>query len=164
MEKLRACFFTGHRRLPESRLDEIKELIWDKAEKLIIDYDVRYFISGGALGFDTIAAETIAELRELYPHIRLLMYLPCYNQSKIWTAQNQKRYEEMLDAADEILYVTKSDYVDGCMQKRNMRMIKDAFFCIAFCTQSRSGTGATLRFAKESGDKVINVADILYED
>ena len=161
MEKLRSCFFTGHRRLPAARIDDIKDLIWDEAERLIIDYDVRYFISGGAIGFDTIAAETIADLRELYPHIRLLMYLPCYDQSKRWDMKSQRRYDDMLKKADEILYVTESDYVDGCIQKRNMRMIKDAFFCIAFCTQSRSGSGATIRHAEGVGDRVINVADLL---
>ena len=164
MDKLRTCFFTGHRRLATTRVDEIKDIVWDEAERLIIDYDVRYFISGGAIGFDTIAAETIAELRELYPHIRLVMYLPCYDQSKRWDAKSQRRYENMLKSADDILYVTESEYKDGCMQKRNMRMIKDSFFCIAFCMVSGSGTGATMRYAQTAGDRVINVADILYKD
>ena len=164
MEKIRACFFTGHRRLPAARVDEIKNLIWDEAERLINDYDVRYFISGGALGFDTIAAETVAELRELYPHIRLVLYLPCYDQSKRWDKKSRMRYDDMLDAADDILYVTESGYVDGCMQKRNMRMIEDAFFCIAFCILNSSGTGATIRTAADFGDKVINVADRMYEE
>ena len=71
MEKLRTCFFTGHRKIADSILDEIKIKLTENIEKLIIDYDVNNFISGGALGFDTISAEIVCEMKKKYPHIKL---------------------------------------------------------------------------------------------
>lgn len=163
MDKIRNCFFTGHRRLPTKKIQEIKSVIAENIELLITQYDVRDFISGGALGFDMIAAETVIEMKKLYPHIRLLMYLPCYGQSSKWDDGSKYRYRMILSNADEIMYVTESEYKEGCMDIRNMRMVKDAFFCIAFCLMWRSGTGLTLRHAENSDAKIINIADKIYE-
>lgn len=162
MDKLRTCFFTGHRRLPAAKIDEIKEKLSGNIEKLIIEYDVRDFISGGALGFDTVAAKAVLELKEKYPHIRLLMYLPCYGQSKKWGYRQRFQYQLLKSHADEILYVTEKEYTPDCMQLRNMRMIKDAFFCISFCIMNNTGTGLTLKNAEEVGTRIINIADEMY--
>ena len=162
MNKLRTCFFTGHRRLKSERLDEIKELLAVNIEKLIIEYDVRDFISGGALGFDTVAAEAVIKMKEKYPHIRLLLYLPCYGQSKKWGYKQKYRYNMLKANADEILYVTEKEYTDDCMLKRNLKMIKDSVFCITFCIMSNTGTGLTLRNAEEVGTRIINIADEIY--
>lgn len=162
MDKLRTCFFTGHRRLPDGRKEDIKTCVAENIERLITEYNVRDFISGGALGFDTIAAEIVVEMKKKYPHIRLLMYLPCYGQSNKWDKNSKYRYRMILSHADEVIYVTQSEYSDGCMQLRNMRMVKDAFFCIAFCLVKSSGTGATLRHAGSVSAHIINIADEIY--
>lgn len=162
MDKIRSCFFTGHRKLPAKKIQEIKSSIAENIETLITQYDVRDFISGGAQGFDMIAAETVIEMKKSYPHIRLLMYLPCYGQSSKWDDAQKYRYRIVLSHADEIIYVTESEYKEGCMNVRNMRMVKDAFFCIAFCLMRRSGTGLTLRHAENSDTKIINIADNIY--
>lgn len=162
MDKLRTCFFTGHRRLPAAKIDEIKEKLSENIEKLIIEYDVRDFISGGALGFDTVAAEAALEMKKRYPHIRLLLYLPCYGQSKKWGYRQRFQYQLLKARADEVLYVTEKEYTADCMQLRNMRMIKDAFFCISFCIINNTGTGLTLKNAEEVGTRIINIADEMY--
>lgn len=164
MNKLRACFFTGHRRLPAARTDEIKSSLSENIERLIIEYDVRDFISGGALGFDTLAAEAVIEMKKKYPHIRLLLYLPCYGQSKKWGYKDKFAYQLLKSRADEILYVTEKEYTEDCMLLRNLRMIKDAFFCITFCIMQGTGTGLTLKNAEEVGAHIINIADEIYED
>ena len=163
MDKIRSCFFTGHRRLSAKKLQDIKTSVAENIEKLITEYDVRDFISGGAMGFDMLAAETVIEMKKLYPHIRLLMYLPCYGQSSKWDDGKKYRYRMILSQADEIVYVTESEYTEGCMNIRNMRMVKDAFFCIAFCIMQRSGTGLTLRHAESADARIINIADEIYD-
>lgn len=162
MDKIRTCFFTGHRRLSAERREEIKSSLLNNIEKLIVEHDVKNFISGGALGFDTLAAEAVREIRYKYPHIRLLLYLPCYGQEKKWSAKQQYRYNLMKAGADEILYVTEGEYTDKCMLLRNLRMIRDSHYCIAFCVMERSGTGLTIKNATEVGVKVINIADEIY--
>lgn len=164
MEKLRTCFFTGHRKLANSKLDIIKEKLAENIENLIVQYDVKNFIAGGALGFDTVAAEAVIEMRKKYPHIKLYMYLPCYGQSRNWTDNQKYRYRLILSRADEILYVTEQEYTENCMQLRNMKMIRDSFFCITFCILSNSGTGLTLRNAEAVGTDIINIADEIYEN
>lgn len=162
MEKLRTCFFTGHRRLANDKIDIIKKKIAENIENLIVKYDVKNFIAGGALGFDTVAAETVIEVRKKYPHIKLFLYLPCYGQSRKWTDEQKYRYRIVLAHADEILYITKKEYTEDCMRLRNLRMIKDSFFCIAFCIMSGSGTGLTLRNAEAVNLNIINIVDEIY--
>ena len=162
MEKLRTCFFTGHRKIADSILDEIKIKLTENIEKLIIDYDVNNFISGGALGFDTISAEIVCEMKKKYPHIKLIRYVPCYGQSKKWTSYQKYRYRMMMSNADEIVYITDKEYTDNCMKMRNMKMVEDSFFCIAFCILSKTGTGQTIRLAEAHGNRIINIADDIY--
>ncbi len=163
MERTRTCFFTGHRRIPSDKYNSVKEKIREYIEKLICEYDVKNFICGGALGFDTISAETVLKMKETYPHIKLYLYLPCRDQHILWTSEYQKKYTDLLSKADEILYITDGNYTKECMLTRNLKMIEDSFFCIAFCISSRSGTGFTIRNAESAGKKVFNIADELYK-
>ncbi len=163
MDKLRTCFFTGHRIIAAGRIDEVKKKLAENIEKFIIKYDVKNFICGGAIGFDTIAAEAVIKLRKLYPHIKLYLYLPCYDQSKKWNADQKRKYKTIMSRADEVIYVTEGEYTEDCMRERNLRMIRDSVFCIAFCIYQRSGAGMTLRNASETGCIIVNIADEIYE-
>lgn len=162
MEKSKTCFFTGHRKIAGRNIDIIKEKLAENIEKLIIDYDVKNFISGGALGFDTIAAEEVIEMRKKYPDIKLFFYLPCYGQSKKWMDNQKYKYRLLLSKADEVIYVTEKEYTEDCMNLRNIRMVRDSSFCIAFCILSSSGTGFTLRNAEAAGTDIVNIADEIY--
>ena len=74
--KEKTCCFTGHRDIPLLQLPIIKS----KLKKTIIEYIEKgycYFGAGGALGFDTIAAQTVLNLKENYPQIKLILVLPC---------------------------------------------------------------------------------------
>ncbi len=163
MDKYRTCFFTGHRIIANKNIEKIKELIAQNIEELIIKHDVKNFICGGALGFDMIAAETVAKMREMYPHIKLILYLPCYGQSRNWTDKQRFRYNMIKAKADEYVYITEEEYTKECMNLRNMKMIKDSAFCIAFCMLSRSGTGLTMKNAEAVGTIIKNIADEIYE-
>lgn len=162
MDKRKSCFFTGHRRLPSERTEEIRERLTQYIEAFINEKGIINFISGGALGFDMLAADCVAKLREKYPQIRLVLYLPCINQSNKWGNNEKYYYRLMLSRADEILYVSE-EYDSGCMQRRNMRMVWDSSCCIAFCTVAKSGTGQTVRNAKAVGMEIVNIADDIYE-
>lgn len=163
MERTRTCFFTGHRKIPSDKYDIIKEKISEYVETLICKYDVKNFICGGALGFDTMSAEAVLEMKKSYPHIRLYLYLPCRDQHILWTSDKQEKYMNLLSKADEVIYVTDGQYTKECMLTRNLKMIEDSFFCIAFCIAYRSGTGFTVHNAKSAGKMVFNIADDLYK-
>lgn len=159
MDKLRTCFFTGHRIIANRNIDTIRDIVSDNIEEMIIKHNVNTFISGSAIGFDTIAAEEVIKMRKKYPYIKLIMYLPCHGQEKKWTNMQKFKYRMMLSKADDYIYVTEGKYNKNCMKLRNMRMIKDSFFCIAYCLVSRSGTGQTIRNAEADGVKIINIAN-----
>lgn len=76
----RTCCFTGHREIPFLKRHHIAKLLKQEVVKLI-ESGVIYFGAGGALGFDTMAAQTILSLRAQYPEIKLILVLPCESQA-----------------------------------------------------------------------------------
>ena len=162
LDKRRTCFFTGHRRIAEDKKEIIRARLAENIENLIVTQGVCEFIAGGALGFDTIAAEEVLSLRGKYPNIRLTLYLPCHGQEKLWTNAQKYKYRLVMSRANDYIYVTDGDYTDTCMMERNRRMIESSSFCIAFCLLAASGTGSTLRSARAAGITVRNIADEIY--
>ena len=59
------CCFTGHRNIPFSEREQILSVLTEKIEELI-STGIAVFINGGALGFDTLAAQTVLELKAEY--------------------------------------------------------------------------------------------------
>lgn len=75
VDRSKVACFSGHRKMPEDCTE-----LWSNLEEAIITLigqGVVFFGSGSALGFDQAAAETVLKLKEDYPHIRLVMVLPC---------------------------------------------------------------------------------------
>ncbi len=58
--------FTGHRKLPPEETNEIADRLKTTIRDLI-DSGYCYFGVGGALGFDTLAAQTVLELKKRFP-------------------------------------------------------------------------------------------------
>ena len=58
-----ACAFSGHRRIENSHVESVVEHL-ARAIKYSYDDGCRDFYSGGAIGFDTIAALCVLELKE----------------------------------------------------------------------------------------------------
>ena len=90
-------------------------------------------------------------------NIRLVMALPCKGQDDLWTTKQKQLYRQLLDVADAIEYVSES-YTKDCMEKRNQYMIDESAYCICALIREMSGTGKTVRYAKEKNRQIINVA------
>ena len=108
------------------------------------------FISGMALGFDMIFAEIVLELKEKYPHIKLIAALPCKDQYKFWASDQIKRYKYILSLCDNVrcLY---DKYNDKCMLERNEYMLKNSSKVIALFDGLAGGTKSTILKAKKMG-------------
>lgn len=163
MEKEYSCFFTGHRKLPTGRLEQIEDILRNKIISLIENKGVEDFIAGGALGFDTLAAKTVINLKEEYPSIKLHLYFPCFGQSKLWTPRDKYTWHIIMSRADDYRYITEGEYFNGCMQKRNYKMADDSAYGIAYCAMAKSGTGMTMHYAEEKGLEIYNIADEIYK-
>ena len=61
--KEKTCCFTGHRNLPLNKIEQITRNL-DLAIENLINEGVSDFISGGAVGFDLIAASLIVAKKE----------------------------------------------------------------------------------------------------
>ena len=79
----RTCCFTGHRELPLWGQKELATKLEDTIIGLIAR-GVRFYGAGGARGWDTLAAQTVLRLKERYPHIKLILVLPCLTQTRGW--------------------------------------------------------------------------------
>ena len=60
----RMCCFTGHRDLPLTCWEEIAEKLEETITRLVQD-GIQFYRTGGALGFDTLAAQTVLREREV---------------------------------------------------------------------------------------------------
>lgn len=150
-----ACF-TGHRliaphALPSlaRRLDAVLEAMWRQG--------YRRFISGAARGFDTLAAERVMLLRQRHPEVRLLLAIPCSDQSKPWNVADCRRYERMLYHADELRVLSPVYYV-GCMQVRNRYMVDRSSMCLCFLEHAKGGTASTVAYAFKRDVALLNMA------
>jgi len=156
------CAFTGHRpqKLPW-RYDEssegcmqLKEVLTSQITKLI-ENGVTDFLSGMALGVDAICSELILAQREKNPALRLHCILPCVGQDAKWSASARERYRSVLEQADSIVYVNRS-YQKNCMLERDRFLVKWSEYLLAvYNGEQRGGTAATVRYAKNSGRKII---------
>lgn len=157
--KNKTCCFTGHRDIPTGAY----QLIFNKTEETVerlIKKGYLYFGAGGALGFDTIAAFTVLQLKERHPDIRLILVLPCYSQTRGWSSEDVKNYEDIKRKADKVVY-TSEEYSRGCMHKRNRHLVDNSSACIAYLTESKGGTAYTVDYATKHGLFVFNIADSL---
>ena len=102
-KRTQTCCFTGHRHLPAGE----EEAIWQRVQEHLIpllEQGVRYFGVGGALGFDTLVAEKLLDLRRQYPQIRVILVLPFRGYQSRWTAAQQARAARIESRVDKVVY------------------------------------------------------------
>ena len=152
--------FTGHRSIPE----EARASLTNELDRVIADLyslGADTFISGGALGFDTMAAQTVLEPREGHPEIRLELVLPCPGQSDRWGTLDISVYEEILAQADLVRYVSPY-YFPGVLQLRNRELVRGASVCVGYLVDSHThagGTAYTVLQALADGAEFVNLAE-----
>lgn len=125
---------------------------------LLVSKGFKYFGTGGALGFDTLAAQAVLSVKETHPEVKLILVLPCENQTKFWKQQDIDVYNDIKLRADKVK-VLAPHYYNGCMQKRNRHLVDCSSACICFLTKHEGGTAYTVDYAKQNGLYLINVAD-----
>ena len=153
--KSKTCCFTGHRNLSESDILDIQQQLYIIIESLI-KKGVIYYGCGGAIGFDTMAAETVLELKKIYPQVKLIMVLPCYDQDKYWPAKDKEKYVYINNQADKIVYTSK-EYTSDCMLKRNRHLVDNSSYCICYLRNNTGGTAYTVSYAKSKSLNIIQI-------
>jgi len=109
-----------------------------------------HFISGGAMGMDMFAAETVLELKATYPWILLEMVSPFDGQAARWDDALRRRHDRLFEQAD-IVTATAHEYSRGCMFRRNRYLVENADLLLAAYDGLEGGTAMTVSYARELG-------------
>lgn len=151
------CCFTGHRKIPLQDIPLLKEGL-KKTLVSLIEKGIDRFCAGGALGFDTLAAQTVLKLKEDYPHISLYLILPCKEQTRGWPSKDIQIYEYIISKSDKVIY-TSENYFRGCMHVRNRALVDMSSYMVCYLTEKTGGTAYTVDYAKKSELEIYNLAE-----
>ena len=155
-KKQYTCCFTGHRKIAPEQQSAVVRRLKETVEQLILD-GYCYFGTGGALGFDTLAAQCVLSHKNHYPHIRLILVLPCRTQTKGWNVQDIEIFEEIKAHADKVVCLSDR-YTPDCMFQRNRYLVDHSSLCVAYMTRPRGGTAYTVAYALQKGVPVIRLS------
>lgn len=155
------CCFTGHRKIPPREGLLVRRRLRAEIARLC-EEGVNVFLAGGAIGFDTLAAQEVVRIRaEGIYRVYLVLVLPCLGQENRWTERDAAVYRRLLRQADEVIY-TGDEYTRGCMFVRNRYMVDNSTHCLCYLTDAASGgTVYTVKYAKDNGLEVKNLARVL---
>jgi len=140
-----AICFTGHRHIPAADIPRLTAQLASVIDTQA-SQGTTHFICGGALGFDTLAAQCVLAARKVNPLVRLVLALPCHNQQARWNAAERAVYADILSQADEVVY-TADSYSPDCMNRRNRFMVDNASAVVTYCIHAYGGTANTIAYA-----------------
>ena len=162
----KTCAFTGYRpsKMPwgydetDARCVEFRFRLREALEYLI-GQGYTDFMSGGALGFDQMAARIVLSLREKYPWVRLVMVIPFDGQADKWSREQRGRWLEIIEASDRVIRISH-EYDKGVFFKRNHYLVENADLLLAAFDGQPGGTAGTVAYAKRHGVRVVRIAPV----
>ncbi len=152
----KTCFFTGHRKIPKE-VHSILDLQLNDTISTKYKEGIRNFISGGALGFDTVAADFVLQLKKnSFPDINLILFLPCKDFTYKWKQSDLDALNNLIKNA-AFVYYTGETYTKDCMRVRNDALVQYSCCGIACLSHMRSGTSQTVSMAQKANKPVENI-------
>lgn len=152
---MKNCSFTGHRSIPYYHEKKLSDLL-DRAIAYAYEQGCRNFYTGGAIGFDTMAARKLISFRISHRDVKIIVAVPCKDQDAKWTSSQKDNYAFVLSNADEIVFVSE-EYTKDCMRKRNEYLADVCDILIAYSGRCSSGSAQTIRMAESRGKTVYNL-------
>ena len=109
-----------------------------------------------ARGCDLYFAECVLEKRRSGAQLTLTAMLPCPEQSHRWSKALRQRHAVLCGLCDKV-EILEPAYSAGCMLRRNRAMVKRAQVLISVYDGTASGTGNTVRYARQLGLQILPV-------
>lgn len=153
--EIRSCAFTGHRKIEPEHQAAISSRV-AAGIAYVYSEGCRHFYVGGAVGFDTIAAQQLLIFRMSHPDITINLVLPCKDQTSQWSDRQKEMYDYLLSQANTVEYMAEN-YYKGCMRARNARLVECADVVIAYLGHERSGAQQTVDMARHQGKVIYNI-------
>ena len=150
------CCFIGHRTINET--EELKALLCEVIEKLILDENVDTFLFGSKSRFDSMCLELVTAIKERYPHIKRVYVraeFPVIGDD--YKAYLLRSYEDTY-YPEKVIGAGKAAYVE-----RNCEMIDNSRFCIIYYDESnvpamrKSGTKVALDYAIKQEKHIVKL-------
>lgn len=158
------CCFLGHRKISNS--DNLESALKTIIENLITKEQIDTFLFGSKSQFNNLCYTIVCELKEKYPHIKLV-----YVRAEYPYINND--YEEYLLSRYDETFFPDSLFGTGSAiyVKRNYEMIDRSSFCIVYYDETyvpaksshkqsastKSGTKIAYEYALKKGRKIVNV-------
>ncbi|MFI3294278.1 MAG: SLOG family protein [Rikenellaceae bacterium] len=167
--KEKTIAFTGNRSLTSPsglRGTQLERAICNKLYELLereyLENGITSYLSGYAVGYDTLAAMAVLELRRKYPTTSLIAVIPFEGQEAKFSYEQQRMYREILKQADHSITISPNGYSNEAYHQRNDFLIANSIKMYGYHNgKPRSGTGSTMRKAGERGVEVINLYDMM---
>lgn len=153
----KTCCFTGHRDIPMGKTQEIAERTANEIRRLIVNYGVRFFGAGGAIGYDTLVAKVLFQLKEKeFPNIKVILVYPFDGFTDRWSPAQKSEYVRLLSRYDKVVCVCDRPSREAYLM-RDRYLVDGSAYCIAYCTRDYDGTAYTVRYAQQQGLEVRNI-------
>ncbi len=160
-DRVRVVCFTGHRDIPKEVAPVLSEML---AEMLANLYErgARIFKAGGAVGFDTMAAQAVIDLKKQTGdrEIELHLCLAGKNQASSFSRFDEIIFNMILSLADKVTY-EGGKTSSGNYLARDRRLVDESDVCVAYCTKQSGGSYYTSTYALIHGVEFINLADFI---
>ena len=119
--------FTGHRKINgQYEPSPDWNAVFIKTVEVVIGLTQKgytTFVSGGALGFDQVAARAVVYLKESGYPLKLVFALPYEDFDSKWPEASKVRLSTLLKAADDILTISEPGYAVWKLHARNEWMV-----------------------------------------
>lgn len=147
--------FTGHRpeKLPTgAALDALLRTLYFHINNAV-KIGFTHFYTGLADGIDYYAADYLFRLREQNPSLTVIGIQPCSDYREFFqhSGYSLQHLDEMLDGIDKLIVLPGTRSEKGIFLKRNRYMVDHCSGIIAVCTNGRSGSMQTYRYAVKNG-------------
>ncbi len=153
-----ACF-TGHRKIRESYYNTTNPTPeWAQMKNYLgqivgafIDNGVRTFISGMAIGVDTVAAEAVLGMIPVKGNVATLTAaIPFPSQPSRWIQAAKDNYYRILSQCHNQVVVSEDPYTPWKMHTRDRYMVDNSHYVIAVWDGRKGGgTYYTVNYAAE---------------
>ncbi len=163
IEIIKTVAFTGYRLAKIMRavnklsITEIADRCYDTV-KMLYENGYNTFLSGGAEGFDMIAARAVIRLRnETEGAVRLIMVLPFIGQDERYSLDSKREYNELCSAADMVIALASKYENDSQFLRRNDYLLAHSACLVCCYDGSRGGTMYTVNRAIKAEMPIFNI-------
>ncbi len=161
---VKRCAFSGHRPVyfpwkdheDDPACQRVKAALSEEIERALTD-GFTYFITGGAEGVDTWAAEIVLEKRKEYPVIKLELAKPFAGYNQQLKGEAGERMCAIEAAADRVTVISDGGDEKAACILRDCYMVDASDRMIIVyddASEGSSGTQDTLRYARASGKDI----------